>query len=485
MEKPLDYIFIDTCVFKSESYFKKNGGVGRLFNLAEQGWIKILMPDIARREWLRHFKESTYLKFAEVEKKASIMGNTKNVDAFVETHKKLVADYDKLVERTFEEHLGRARVFLIPTSYVCDKLETVVDKYFAKQKPFGDKGKEKEFPDAFILASLEKYACENKIAKIQLFSTDKDLNQYNSELFDVQEIGLYLNDFINKRIPQYEDEEKRKRNEQDIARCYEYLKTKFDNHKKQIHDYIENFLSDASLYSERFDYADINEIEVEGLEFTENIKDVEILSVDDDTLQALCYVDVDAKIKVNHFCEEESVWDSEDKKYIFRQYKDTTLNISSLVKVTFEMDRTELDMSQEPNIKVTDIDTEDLEESIDDSSEDDDYYDTRYSARPANCSGISGISSPSAFQAMADATKKLSSVNVAISSISAMQASLQQMSNPKVLQGLQQMSRINPSIADTIKAMQKAQAAIPLSTLKSINDMLVKAKFGLNGKDKQ
>ena len=142
-------------------------------------------------------------------------------------------------------------------------------------------------------------------------------------------------------------------------------------------------------------------------------------------------------------------------------------------------------MSQEPNIKVTDIDTEDLEESIDDSSEDDDYYDTRYSARPANCSGISGISSPSAFQAMADATKKLSSVNVAISSISAMQASLQQMSNPKVLQGLQQMSRINPSIADTIKAMQKAQAAIPLSTLKSINDMLVKAKFGLNGKEKQ
>ena len=48
MKKPFDYVFIDTCVFMRESYFKKSGAVARLFVLAEQGWIKILMPEIAR-----------------------------------------------------------------------------------------------------------------------------------------------------------------------------------------------------------------------------------------------------------------------------------------------------------------------------------------------------------------------------------------------------------------------------------------------------
>lgn len=49
MNKPLDYVFIDTSIFKNQGYFKKSGAVYRLFDLAEAGWIRILMPDIAKR----------------------------------------------------------------------------------------------------------------------------------------------------------------------------------------------------------------------------------------------------------------------------------------------------------------------------------------------------------------------------------------------------------------------------------------------------
>lgn len=88
MDIPFDYIYIDTCVFRKESFFKKSGGVARLFDLAEHGWIKILMPEIAQREWLKHFKELTFLKFAEVERKAALMGNTNDADAFVKAIRK-------------------------------------------------------------------------------------------------------------------------------------------------------------------------------------------------------------------------------------------------------------------------------------------------------------------------------------------------------------------------------------------------------------
>ena len=49
LQKPIDYVFIDTSVFMREAYFKKTGAVSRLFELAANGWIRVLMPEIARR----------------------------------------------------------------------------------------------------------------------------------------------------------------------------------------------------------------------------------------------------------------------------------------------------------------------------------------------------------------------------------------------------------------------------------------------------
>ena len=83
-------------------------------------------------------------------------------------------------------------MIVIPTSYASDLLDIVIDKYFAKEIPFGDKGKDKEFPDAFILVSLEKYAKNNSIEKIQLFSADRDMKEFNSTLFVSQEPNAYF-----------------------------------------------------------------------------------------------------------------------------------------------------------------------------------------------------------------------------------------------------------------------------------------------------
>lgn len=108
MDKPLDYVFIDTSIFKNQGYFKKSGAVYRLFELAEAGWIRIIMPDIAKREWIRHYMQDTQLKFKEVERKASIMGNTKDVNEFVKEYKSLSCKYESIAEGSFSEHIKRA-----------------------------------------------------------------------------------------------------------------------------------------------------------------------------------------------------------------------------------------------------------------------------------------------------------------------------------------------------------------------------------------
>ena len=56
------YVFIDTSVFQEEGFFKPSGKVSKLFNLAENGKLNILMPEITRQEWLKHYKQIMYLQ---------------------------------------------------------------------------------------------------------------------------------------------------------------------------------------------------------------------------------------------------------------------------------------------------------------------------------------------------------------------------------------------------------------------------------------
>ena len=100
LQKPIDYVFIDTSVFKRESYFKNTGLVSRLFELAANGWIRVLMPEIAKKEWSKHYKEAMHLKFEELDRKATLMGNTEEVCDFVNKHKVLTAAYETIVEKS-------------------------------------------------------------------------------------------------------------------------------------------------------------------------------------------------------------------------------------------------------------------------------------------------------------------------------------------------------------------------------------------------
>lgn len=58
------------------------------------------------------------------------------------------------------------------------------------------------------------------------------------------------------------------------------------------------------------DYVDIYEACVDELKIESSPKGVEIHSVDEDLLKALCFVNVDATIRVRHFDEDGSICDS-------------------------------------------------------------------------------------------------------------------------------------------------------------------------------
>lgn len=467
LQKTIDYVFIDTSVFKREAYFKKTGAVSRLFELAANGWIRVLMPEIARREWWKHYSEAMRINFDEVERKAVLMGNTKEAGELVKAHKTIAKSYETLISESFEKHLLYACVEVLPNSYAQDTFDKVVDKYFAKEKPFGNKGKDKEFPDAFILSSLEKYAEDNSISKILLFSADKDMSEYNSRLFEIREVAYYLNDMMTNQIPRFEEEKKRMRDEKDIARMKSYLKDNGGVFYSAIREHVESILSDTSIYSERFNYADIDEAYVENIGIEASAKDIELLSVKEDEIRALYFVNIEAHVNVRHFNEDESIWDSEDKKYAYEAYIVSNVELSSHVMVTLAMDRMELQMDQEPKIQIQEIDTDDLIECIDDnprSAHQQSYtpiVDLQKFLQPLN-----------SIQTMTNVSKVTNPMIVAQSSINVMQEAIKQMQIPQITEGLKQLSSLDIAMGDAVNIIKKYQMLPAINAFKSIGEIL-------------
>jgi len=366
MDRIIDYVFVDTSVLMQESYFKSTSRIAQLFDLAGKGYIKILLPIITKQEWIKHIKESTYIKFDDVKRKLQLLGNLPNVLKFVDDFEKLTSTYANIVVDSIDTQISNGKVEVIDYSFFSDTLSDVFDKYFKKTKPFGCNGKSKEFPDAFVLAALEKYAIKHSIDHIVVFSSDKDIQQYVSDKLAVKEIGAYLDDFLKNKLPSTNKEKQIK----DIDKLFSYIQSVSPIFRKDLETRITEFLSEEDVYSERFYYVDIDNVSDINIKLDISAKDMEIISITDDEITAVCFPEIDGTVKVSHFSEEDSIWDPEDKCYVYEAYIKSTIELSSYVKVYVVLHRDSLDMGQEPHVEIKDVDFSSLQDSIDDDGRD-------------------------------------------------------------------------------------------------------------------
>lgn len=466
MKEPLDYIFIDTCVFFKSPYFRQDGNVARLLDYAEKGIVNVLMPEITKREWLKHYKAACSLKFDTADNKAALMGNTVAVGNFVKAYNEFIDKYNPLVESVFEKHLERARVINISTEYAGDLIVDVFDKYFAVEKPFGPNGKSKEFPDAFALASLEKYAKENGIKRIVILSTDKDLTEYESPIIQTTDITDYLNELVKTRIP----EQKKAKADEDISKICNYIQNLPEDKSSYISGKIEEFLSDVTLYEERFDYVDIDEAYVDQVDIEPTVKDLQVLEVDDETIKAAFFVEFDTNVNVRHFSEEDSVWDSEEKEWAYKEYKNTELEIGTALKVFLELDRTESEEGQNLMIEITGFDFDELRDYVEDTRSSRIDNNAAPWRKYASMAAVNPLSSTlSQISQLATMAKPPQSVVTALSSFKSFQ---EQMNLPETQRHLAQIAAMGGSVAATVKSIQQATKPDILSSVNSLSAVI-------------
>ena len=355
------HIFIDTSVFQAEGFLKESSRVSKLFALAAKGYLTILLPEITKEEWRKHFCEATLLPVDEFKRRIMILGSPDELAKALEIISAI--DSESISIAVLDSSIAKAKIKIVGYDY-CNDVEGIFKKYFNCEKPFGKKGKQKEFPDAFVLSALEQYAKKNHIKNIILLSQDGDMIDYKSDVLIQKGIGEYL-DGILKEIAETSAAEKR-----DIERLYVYFHKGEISFAADLKERLTDYLLDYSTYDNRVQWQEIDDVIIKKavvLSFSD--KDMQLTEINNAYLEAICFVDVNAIVDVEHVDESMSYWDSEEKKYLLKEYTTSEVVISASIKLTIRMDRTELVMGQDPAVELCEIEYRDLQEAIDGKTE--------------------------------------------------------------------------------------------------------------------
>lgn len=171
------YIFLDTSVYVQESYRFSGTSLGKLAGMSSDDELRLVVPEIIQQEVAYKLRETAEEHAAKIQTalESNIIGLIGDND------KKLVGldfqiDQEKLVEsivETWERFRVRCDTESIPHASI--DLAGVVASYFDARPPFGKGRKRNEFPDAFAVASMVRFAEDNPCRPIYVVSRDNGM----------------------------------------------------------------------------------------------------------------------------------------------------------------------------------------------------------------------------------------------------------------------------------------------------------------------
>lgn len=201
--------FIDTSVFESNNFLHSTS-IRALFNYSTRGIINLFITSITLQEIKDRIAEriklsqDTQKKFINSfdNKELRILKNLKAYESInVTAFQKFSTDkaIDEIISK-FNLNIKTSRINIISVDNV--NPEEVFKLYFSNKPPFSPGKKKFEFPDAFVIKSLEGYCSVNKI-KMYVLSHDKDFNGYkNNRLVirnDIKEILEKITEYYDQK----------------------------------------------------------------------------------------------------------------------------------------------------------------------------------------------------------------------------------------------------------------------------------------------
>lgn len=292
-----DIVFIDTSVYVKEKYFSEGNAICALFKLAKEGIIDLVSTDITNQEILRHMQKDCLEAFSKMRKQCNVLRNISIYkDSFNRANKAVV---ENEVKALLEKNLKAANVYTM--GYNCNEKDVmdIFISFFKEKTPFCDH-KKSEFPDAFVLKILEKYADKNGL-KITILSTDEDMQKYKSYDLYTADYKEYINEklVVKERLD-------------DIRAA---IGDQYDEICSKIQSECEKELDNANLYIYSIEGVDISYVTVNHVNVNFDKNSIYIYNYGDGNLGVEVECDIDFSVDVEFENTSNAYYDSEDKQW--------------------------------------------------------------------------------------------------------------------------------------------------------------------------
>lgn len=289
-----DLVFVDTSVFIAENFFTPGNRINTLRQLAIDKKITLVLSEITIKEVRKHVKSSVRESWRNFDKSCKALRNRPELDAWRKSTNEKIEE--QLALGLFDEFLSSTGAKILDYSY-CSDVEQVFTEYFEQQKPFAEGRKKDEFPDAFVLVSLERFATEkNEI--IIVLSEDLDIKGYVSKKLKQVDYRQYISSKVAEGLALEE-----------LGRLLEDEKLSLE---QKIQKEVDDYLDDFRLYLTCLNLTDVSFHTVKNVEVEINPKEYDVILVTERYIEVEIQPVVSFHVDVDYVNYEYAVYDRED-----------------------------------------------------------------------------------------------------------------------------------------------------------------------------
>lgn len=309
-------IFLDTSVFEQNNILE-GAKLKLLLKSAEDGWINLYSNDIIIQE------VKTRIRKRFLESKAAIKRFLKENDIsirvfrnsdsseWLDTLRKGI-DYDSEISKLcnkIDKLITSIPIALIPYSAV--DIKSIFDKYFKEEAPFKEGNKKNEFPDAFVLASIDDW-CKNHKQQMVILSLDKDWLDYKStNIIPIDDISTILKYVVDSK--------------ESMDSRIEFVDRLFERNQEKVKQLITDTFN-KDVYFEARDDSDIERYKVSNI----SISDVSLIDIEEESAEYYVGIFFDITADISYEDYETAYYDNETGEYLFLETVRTTIDREQL-----------------------------------------------------------------------------------------------------------------------------------------------------------
>ena len=333
-----DIVFVDSCIFIREHYFKRNNRLNTLVQLHEAGLVDFISTDITINEIQKHFINDIKLIYSSLIRESNEL-QKKGVELSLNINPEF--DICKHCSDILNRFLSKTATFVIPYGELTN-IEPIFAKYFKLEAPFST-GKKEEFPDAFTLGLLEAYCLKYKLGKIIILSEDSDMKNYNSPYLEYKDYKQYITEKSAEKST--------------LDNIIQILKDDENDYIESIKEDLSELLMDEAIYVHLIQSTDINDIDIKYIDVNVKINDYSIVSQTADYYTLEVPVDISFEVEIEYmdytyatYDKEDHIWYNEEIEHYKASNHKTIAMLLSYHKAKDE---------QQPYMVVEDYDVED------------------------------------------------------------------------------------------------------------------------------